>query len=139
MLQGNETKNESTTTKTSGVKVIKGRGEVCRNNDGLCYNITSWIILVTLTNVSTIPLEITDYDDEDFLDEIERFNDLYYGNIEVHENVDTADVNNTTESDSEGDDEGDCTDFYGNVRDIDVQEDVKLANFKDKTCGCVRL
>ena len=29
--------------------------------------------------------------------------------------------------------------FYDNVRDIDVQEDVKLANFKDKTCGCVRL
>ena len=31
------------------------------------------------------------------------------------------------------------TDFYDNVRDIDVQEDVKLANFKEKTCGCVRL
>ena len=93
----------------------------------------------TLSNVSTIPPEITDYDDDDFLDEIERLNDLYYGNIEVHENVDTADVNNNTESDSDGDDEGDGTDFYDNVRDIDVQEDVKLANFKDKTCGCVRL
>ena len=31
---------------------------------------------------------------------------MYYGNIEVHENVDTADVNNNTESNSEGDDEG---------------------------------
>ena len=56
----------------------------------------------TLFNVSTIHPEITDYDDEDFPDEIERFNDfiLY---------VDTADVNNSTESDSKGDDEGD---FY---------------------------
>ena len=57
----------------------------------------------TLSNVSTIPPEITDYGDEDFLDEVQRCN------IEVHENVDTADVNNNTESDSEGDDEGD---FY---------------------------
>ena len=30
------------------------------------------------------------------------------------------------------------TDFY-DINDIDVQEDVKLANLKDKTWGCVRL
>ena len=63
----------------------------------------------SLSNVSTIPPEIIDYDDEDFLDEVERLNGSYYGNIEVHDNVDTADVNNNTESDYEGDDEGD---FY---------------------------
>ena len=38
------------------------------------------------STASTIPPEIISYDDDDFLEEIDRVNDLFFGNVELHSN-----------------------------------------------------
>ena len=61
-------------------------------------------ILSQSSTVSTIPPNLTENQDEDFLDEIERVNDLYFGNVHVESDKASARSSSSCD-DSDSDDE----------------------------------
>ena len=50
------------------------------------------------STASTIPPEIISYDDDDFLEEIDRVNDLIFGNVELHSTDCETNENNIDET-----------------------------------------
>ena len=101
-------------------------------------------ILSQSSTVSTIPPDIIYNQDEDFLDEIERVNDLYFGNLQVAEDSDAAIARDASGSDDDSDNDQE----YGvaiesvvqtELRDTDLSEQSLQSDFQNKTCGCVRL
>ena len=93
-------------------------------------------ILSQSSTVSTIPPDLTENQDEDFLDEIERVNDLYFGN--VHVEFDEASARSSSScDDSDSDDEEDNVGAESVVqtelRDTDLSEQSQQSNFQNKT------
>lgn len=103
----------------------------------------------TASNTSTIPPDIVDNQDIDFIDEINAVNDLFFGNIEPENGVHISysDIESDTDTDSDDDMNGDRTSDTEkeNVEipishsDVDTQEFSSLSQFKTNTCKCVRL
>lgn len=56
------------------------------------------------STASTIPPEIISYDDDDFLDEIDRVNDLFFGNVELH-STDHREIESNENNIDESDDD----------------------------------
>ena len=96
------------------------------------------------STASTIPPEIISYDDDDFLEEIDRVNDLFFGNVELHSTDCETNENNIDESDddeqlAENNDNSNTSEFSVELSDTDQKEQKSQSDFKEKTCGCVRL
>ena len=93
---------------------------------------------------STIPPDIIDGQDEDFIDEIDRVNNLYFGNV-----ASIDDESTLQQPQSSNDTNCDDSDEENNVgtesvvetelRETDLSEQTLQSNFQNKTCGCVRL
>lgn len=95
------------------------------------------------STVSTIPPDIIDNQDEDFIDEIERVNDLFFGNVQAIEIVtQTAQGTSSDDDDSDNDQQNNVAAesvVQPELRDTDLSEQSLQSNFQSKTCGCVRL
>ena len=99
-------------------------------------------VLSQSSTVSTIPPDLTENQDEDFLDEIERVNDLYFGNVHVESDEASARSSSScddSDSDDEEDNVGAESVVQTELRDTDLSEQSQQSNFQNKTCGCVRI
>jgi len=102
-----------------------------------------------VSTASTIPPEIISYDDDDFLDEIDRVNDLFFGNVDLHSTDRHRDFetneNNLDESDDDeqlaenNDNSNTSSEFSVEVSDTNVKRNRKHSQILKKKRGCVRL
>lgn len=91
------------------------------------------------STVSTIPPDIIDNQDEDIIDEIERVNDLFFGNVQAIDIfTQTAHGTNSDDDDNDNDVAADSV-VQPELRDTDLSEQSFQLNFKTKTCDSVRL
>jgi hypothetical protein len=89
------------------------------------------------STASTIPPEIISYDDDDFLEEIDRVNDLFFGNVELHSTDCETNENNIDESDddeqlAENNDNSNTSEFSVELSDTDQKEQKSQSDFKEK-------
>ena len=98
------------------------------------------------STASTIPPEIISYDDNDFLDEIDRVNDLFFWKCwtSFHRLRNKwkqywRDESDDDEHLAENNDNSNTSEFSVELSDTDQKEQKSQSDFKEKTCGCVRL
>ena len=96
-----------------------------------------------ISTASTIPPDILLSQDEEFIQEVEQVNDLYFGNIQLEElSISDAetDRNSDENSDPDSDHDSSSTDHIPTeLSEVDRNEQDAQDSFKSKTCGCVRL
>ncbi|XP_053376392.1 uncharacterized protein LOC123561263 [Mercenaria mercenaria] len=94
---------------------------------------------------TTVPEELVLDQDDDFLDEIDRVNDLYFGNIEPNtfqnEQNSSAESSDCNDSDTDILSQGHVndTEFEIEQRDVDLLEQSAQSKFHTEGCGCIRL
>lgn len=91
------------------------------------------------STVSTIPPDITDNQDENFIDEIESVNDLFFGIVQAIEISSQKAQGTSSDDDDSNNDVAAHFVLQPELRDTDLSEQSFQLNFKTKTCGCVRL
>ncbi|XP_062615789.1 uncharacterized protein LOC134277475 [Saccostrea cucullata] len=96
-----------------------------------------------VSNASTIPPEIVENEDEEFVNEINRVNDLYFGNLSNTSDVDPEYHSDNAESSDENESDGEIEDRENLVpieqSEVDKNEIDQFQKFNSKTCGCSRL
>lgn len=94
-----------------------------------------------LSPVSTIPPDLIASQDDDFLDELERVNDLYFGNVQVSEDTGiTSSVDSDDYSDTDSENGSTAEDVVRpELREEDVPEQHAQSTFQTNTGGCIRL
>ena len=91
------------------------------------------------SSVCSIPQSIIYEDDEEFIEELTRVNDLFFGNVEVHENVIEETSVETSESDDENHEINNNNDCEIELTASDEQENDSVSKFFENTCKCIRL
>lgn len=98
------------------------------------------------SSASTIPLDLIDKQDDDFVDEIEEVDRIYFGNVEINNDdiLSAYDSYNNDEDDDECDTENSDKEnevLSVNIEDNehDINESDKENNFFEKTCQCEKL
>ena len=92
------------------------------------------------SSASTVPLDLIHDQDNDFVDEIDEVNRIYFGNIEIklRDDISYLDLN---DEDDESDKENiDSTSNIGvECSELDLCESEKQTHFVNQTCNCERL
>ena len=91
---------------------------------------------------SSIPSELTDYQDEDFINELQMVDVLYFGAPDESPNYDSDDdidsENATVNYESDASSGADEYESVINIEpsEVDTIEYIKQAQFRNETCGC---
>ena len=106
------------------------------------------VVRKKISIASTIPPEIISYDDYDFLDEIDRVNDLLFGNVELHSSDLHRDFETNENDIDESDDDEQLAEDNNNsytsseffveliMSDTDQKEQKTQSDIKENICGC---
>ena len=95
-------------------------------------------------SASTVPLDLIHDQDNDFVDEIDEVDRIYFGNIEINlrDDIIYSDLNDEDDDDCESDKENidSSTSNIGvECNELDLCESEKQKYFRNQTCNCERL
>lgn len=87
------------------------------------------------SQASFVPSELTDYQNDEFVNELKLVDSLYFGNIitEVKDESERT-LNDDSDTNSSASDYESVVNVY--PLDEDEPEYIKQAQFRNKTCGC---
>ncbi|XP_063432029.1 uncharacterized protein LOC134714592 isoform X1 [Mytilus trossulus] len=92
------------------------------------------------SNASTVPLDLIDEQDDDFVNEIEEVDRIFFGNVEINEinehDFNTNDDDDTDNDESDKENTEPCPIAFS---DLDINESVKEKQFLENTCKCEKL
>ena len=96
------------------------------------------------SSVSTVPLDLIDDQDNDFVDEIDEVDRIYFGNIEINfrDDISYSDLNDEEDEDCESDKEhidSSTSNIGVECSELDLCESEKQTHFLNQTCNCERL
>ena len=96
------------------------------------------------SSTSTVPLDLIHDQDNDFVDEIDEVDRIYFGNIEINlrDDISYSDLNDEDDEDCESDKENidSSTSNIGvECSELDLCESEKQKHFLNQTCNCERL
>lgn len=96
------------------------------------------------SSASTVHLDLINDQDNDFVDEIDEVDRIYFGNIEINlrDDISYSDLNDEDDEDCESEKENiDSNTFNIGVEcgELDLCESEKQTHFLNQTCNCERL
>jgi hypothetical protein len=96
------------------------------------------------SSASTVPLDLIHDQDNDFVDEIDEVDRIYFGNIEINlrDDISYSDLNDEDDEDCESDKENvdsNTSNIGVECSELDLCESEKQTHFLNQTCNCERL
>ena len=96
------------------------------------------------SSASTVPLDLIHDQDNDFVDEIDEVDRIYFGNIEINfrDDISYSDLNDEDVEDCESDKENvdsNTSNIGVECSELDLCESEKQTHFMNQTCNCERL
>ena len=96
------------------------------------------------SSASTVPLNLIHDQDNDFVDEIDKVDQIYFGNIDINlrDDINYSDLNDEDDEDCESDKEhidSSTSNIGVECSELDLCESEKQKDFLNQTCNCERL